>query len=234
MASQSDYINKLRSDVSDAEKQLQALLEKREMYKSLIVKLDAEERSLSKKLQDTKAKFRELSGDATPAAPKSLAASGVVQDVSSFEPLANSIPVGVYARECSSSGDAQTLAGPQTEDVYFISDVIAARTVSTYPLVPGGTKRVCFLHIATFFFCLFVSLFLSLFLLYSKGPLFAISTSFRHSQSGCLYASQMVATGVSALVKLLVLRQSALSRTQWSTLSLRTICENAAKCFFLP
>jgi len=143
MTSQADYINKLRADVTEAEKQLQALLEKREAYKSLITKLDAEERSLSKKLSETKAKFRELSGDAAPA-PKPAQPTGVLQDVSQFEPLANALPSNVQfsKTEPPAATDAcRTLAGPETEDVYTIGDIVAARTVSSYPLFPGGTKR---------------------------------------------------------------------------------------------
>jgi len=142
MSSQTEYINKLRADVTDAEKQLQALLEKREAYKSLIVKLDAEERSLSKKLQETKAKFRDLSGAAqTPA--KSSSEGGVLKEVSQFYHLAAGLPGGVlFVKPTGAAKEsALTLTGPETEDVYSISDVVSARTVSTYPLMPGGKKR---------------------------------------------------------------------------------------------
>ena len=154
---QTESVAKLRSDLKDAEKQLKALLEKRESYKSELAKIDAEERSLSKKLQDSKAKLRALVAASAPApaasgstsargagASKAATQPGVLASVAQFHSLANALPDVAFAPCHAAPADTPTISGPTTEDPYTIADIAAARTVSTYPLVPGGAKRVCF------------------------------------------------------------------------------------------
>ena len=160
MSTQTESVAKLRSDLKDAEKQLKALLEKRESYKSELAKIDDEERSLAKKLQDSKAKLRALvaasasssagpgsAGSGAAAGAKSAVQLGVLASVAQFSALADALPDGVVFASCpataGAAADTQTISGPATEDPYTIADLAAARTVSTYPLVPGGAKRVC-------------------------------------------------------------------------------------------
>ena len=162
MSTQTESVAKLRSDLKDAEKQLKALLEKRESYKSELAKIDDEERSLAKKLQESKAKLRALvaastSTSAAPGSAGSAAAAkaatqlGVLQSVAQFNGLADALPDGVVfapyraapAPAPATTPDPNTISGPTTEEPCTIADLAAARTVSTYPLVPGGAKRVC-------------------------------------------------------------------------------------------
>ena len=152
MSTQTESVAKLRSDLKDAEKQLKALLEKRESYKSELAKIDDEERSLAKKLQESKAKLRALvaapaaSGSAgSSAAAKAATQPGVLASVAQFNALADALPDGVVFVPCraAAADDTHTISGPTTEEPCTIADIAAARTVSTYPLVPGGAKRVC-------------------------------------------------------------------------------------------
>ena len=154
MSTQAESVAKLRQSLNDAEKQLQALLERREMCKSTLVKLDAEERALSKKLQESKDKFRALVAASAPppqaAAPaaKPPPPTGILESVAQFENLADELPdVGIVPIAAPPPGtEPRKVSGPETEDTYAIDDIVAVRTVSTYPMLPGGQKRVCRNH----------------------------------------------------------------------------------------
>ena len=158
MSSQTESVAKLRQSLNEAEKQLQALLEKREMCKSALAKLDSEERALSKKLQESKDKFRALVAANPPPAQQAAQAAkqapptGLLQSVAQFENLAEALPEVGFAPVSAPEGtEPRKVSGPETEDTYTIEDVVAARTVSTYPMLPGGKKRVCSIqHIFSF------------------------------------------------------------------------------------
>ena len=153
--STTEPIAKLLVDLEETEKALLGLAEKREMCKSTLAKLDAEEHAVSRKLQDTRARFRGFvglgladpalysavtpgtAGNATPKAEKIKPLSNNAE----WDHLAEAIP-SVRIEPPVKNATPRTIAGPETEDTYTIDKIIAARTISTYPMTPDRSKRV--------------------------------------------------------------------------------------------
>ena len=155
-------VAQLHSDVDDITSALQTLLEKREMYASMLAKLDTEEHGVVRRLQDGRARIGGLAAlglEAEAAAAASAAAGGT--STSEHAPTPRPRGLGTISRdaawdhlaECCPPVRAQPalvgavrrqLAGPATEDVCTLGTAIAARTISTYPMNADRTKRVCF------------------------------------------------------------------------------------------
>lgn len=155
-------VAQLHSDVDDITSALQTLLEKREMYASMLAKLDTEEHGVVRRLQDGRARIGGLAAlglEAEAAAAASAAAGGT--STSEHAPTPRPRGLGTISRdaawdhlaECCPPVRAQPalvgavrrqLAGPATEDVCTLGTAVAARTISTYPMNADRTKRVCF------------------------------------------------------------------------------------------
>lgn len=151
-------VTQLHSDVDDITSALQTLLEKREMYASMLAKLDTEEHGVVRRLQDSRARFRGLAAlgldtaadaaaAASAAAPEHVPtprtrALGTITNDAAWDHLVECCPA--LRVEPPVVGAARhRLAGPATEDVYTLGTSVAARTISTYPMNADRTKRVC-------------------------------------------------------------------------------------------
>lgn len=148
-------VTQLHSDVDDITSALQTLLEKREMYASMLAKLDTEEHGVVRRLQDSRARFRGLAAlgvapaadTATTPAPEHAStprarALGTITNDAAWDHLVERCPALRAAPPVVGAARRQ-LAGPATEDVCTLGSAVAARTISTYPMNADRTKRVC-------------------------------------------------------------------------------------------